>query len=278
MKKTILTLGFLLSFFSYENEVKAEGNPYSNSDMTIHEVIDVMDKYDGVTIIDVRNASDIRKTGKILDATTGYDFDSSSFNHKISQLDKNGDYILYSLFGDNSEKAKERMKKLGFKKVHDIEGGLDEWSRNGFPMAGRPEPVVSEVVEEVEIEDDTSSTPTQPQKVVVTSSGSNLSPKKALGMIKSGNIVLIDVRTPAEIKQTGRIPGALTGFDFTRGNQWWRKTSELDKNKTYIVYCRTGNKSELVKKRMTKSDLGFKNVYDIDGGTNAWASEGLSFN
>jgi rhodanese-related sulfurtransferase len=39
---------------------------------------------------------------------------------------------------------------------------------------------------------------------------------------------------------------------------------ELDKNKTYIVYCKTGKRSEMVKEIMI--DHGFKKVYSVLNG------------
>ena len=52
--------------------------------------------------------------------------------------------------------------------------------------------------------------------------------------------VIIDVRTPGEFI-SGRIPGAIN-MDITRGDfESW--VEDLDKDRTYMIYCRGGNRS-----------------------------------
>jgi len=48
---------------------------------------------------------------------------------------------------------------------------------------------------------------------------------------------------------------------------------ELDKTNTYIVYCRSGNRSGEASKIM--KDLGFKKIYNLEGGISQWQAEGL---
>lgn len=59
-------------------------------------------------------------------------------------------------------------------------------------------------------------------------------------MNRDADAVIVDVRTPGEYA-LGRIPGALN-MDITRGDfdSW---VDGLDKDKTYYVYCRAGNRS-----------------------------------
>jgi rhodanese-related sulfurtransferase len=49
----------------------------------------------------------------------------------------------------------------------------------------------------------------------------------------------------------------------------------LDRDKTYLVYCRMGGRSKLAQKAMMK--LGFRKVHNIVGGTLLWEEEGLPF-
>jgi phage shock protein E len=76
--------------------------------------------------------------------------------------------------------------------------------------------------------------------------------------------IIIDVRTKNEYDQ-GSIKGALTGYDLTSG-EFEEKLDSLDKDKTYYLYCRSGNRSGKAAKIMTEK--GFKNVNNLGGYSN----------
>ncbi|WP_157150328.1 rhodanese-like domain-containing protein [Brachyspira sp. SAP_772] len=77
------------------------------------------------------------------------------------------------------------------------------------------------------------------------------------------NIVLVDVRTPEEIKQTGTIKGAIN-IDY-KTKDYTKKLLSLDKSKKYLFYCKTGGRSGKTVQYLL--DNGFKNVnYLKDGG------------
>lgn len=52
---------------------------------------------------------------------------------------------------------------------------------------------------------------------------------------------VIDVRTPAEVAETGHLEGALT-YDW-QGSDFAAQVETLDKSGNYIVYCRSGNRA-----------------------------------
>lgn len=79
---------------------------------------------------------------------------------------------------------------------------------------------------------------------------------------------VIDVRTPKEISD-GKIPDAME-IDY-EGSGFEEKVSALDKNRTYILYCAGGGRSNEAAKHMLQS--GFKNVYNLDGGYDRWEKE-----
>ena len=81
-------------------------------------------------------------------------------------------------------------------------------------------------------------------------------------------VVLLDVRTPPEIAE-GKIAGAKE-LDF-RSPDFSEKVGTLDKEKTYLIYCRSGGRSGNTCKMM--ADKGFKKLYNLKGGYNAWLKE-----
>lgn len=84
-------------------------------------------------------------------------------------------------------------------------------------------------------------------------------------MGETANAVLLDVRTSAEFKEIS-IDGAIN-MD-AMGKEFSQKISELDKNKTYFVYCRSGNRSGNACNLM--SEMGFEHLYNLSGGLTKW--------
>lgn len=82
-----------------------------------------------------------------------------------------------------------------------------------------------------------------------------------------GNTVVLDVRTPGEVA-SGYIAGTQFFADFN-GSNFDTELDGLDKNKTYLVYCRSGNRSSKACQKMI--DKGFKNVYNLESGITGWA-------
>lgn len=84
------------------------------------------------------------------------------------------------------------------------------------------------------------------------------------------NGVLLDVRTPEEVAG-GKI-GDATNIDF-RATDFAEKVNQLDKSKTYYLYCAGGSRSSKAAELMKSND--FKKIYELDGGYNGWSSQGL---
>ncbi len=82
---------------------------------------------------------------------------------------------------------------------------------------------------------------------------------------------LIDVRTPQEFEKY-RIQSA-RNINFKDTN-FRKEIGKLDKNKPVLIYCLSGARSKAALKAF--QDAGFKTVYDLSGGINAWSKAGKS--
>jgi rhodanese-related sulfurtransferase len=81
-------------------------------------------------------------------------------------------------------------------------------------------------------------------------------------------IVVLDVRTPEETAE-GMIAGAIA-IDYEADN-FETEVDKLDKNKTYLVYCRSGSRSSEAGDIMVQK--GFKHVFNLKGGYIAWTGK-----
>ena len=103
-----------------------------------------------------------------------------------------------------------------------------------------------------------------------SSSTIDLSVTEFSSKVAEAGVITLDVRTPGEYAE-GHLEGAQL-IDFQSGN-FENEISSLDKNATYAVYCRSGNRSGQAVKVM--HDAGFHNVYNLNGGVIDWANAGL---
>ena len=87
-------------------------------------------------------------------------------------------------------------------------------------------------------------------------------------MKKDPAIVILDIRTPDEYA-TGHIPESIN-IDFKADN-FEDELNTLDKNRTYLVHCRSGGRSSSSLKIFSK--LGFKHIIHLDGGMMDWGKE-----
>ncbi|MBN4073706.1 MAG: thiosulfate sulfurtransferase [Gammaproteobacteria bacterium] len=79
------------------------------------------------------------------------------------------------------------------------------------------------------------------------------------------NIVVLDVRTPKEYG-AGHISGG-KNIDFF-GQNFESQLSGLNRATPYLLHCKSGGRSSKVLKVMER--LGFKNIYHLEGGFDAW--------
>jgi rhodanese-related sulfurtransferase len=93
--------------------------------------------------------------------------------------------------------------------------------------------------------------------------------ERGLELAADTSVVIVDVRTPAEFAE-GHLERAvlidLSAAGFRDG------ITELDRSATYFVYCQSGNRSGQATAIM--AELGFENVFDLDGGILAWQAAG----
>ena len=100
----------------------------------------------------------------------------------------------------------------------------------------------------------------------------NVGPEDAKKLIDSDDPpVILDIRTPFEVK-AGSIDGS-TNINYY-GDSFKEEVGKMDRNKPVIVHCRSGGRS--TESLEIFRELGFKNVYHLDGGIMAWEKAGFA--
>ena len=86
----------------------------------------------------------------------------------------------------------------------------------------------------------------------------------------NSDFIILDVRTPREFA-AGHIAGA-HNIDFY-AQSFAQEFKRLDREKTYLIYCRSGNRSGQLMRAVEK--LQFKKVFHLERGLLDWVGEGF---
>lgn len=86
-------------------------------------------------IVDVRTPAEFAKG--YIDGSFNIDINGPEFVKQVSALDKSKPVLIYCLSGGRSEKAAAYMRKQGFSRVVELEGGLMKWNAARKPLVSK---------------------------------------------------------------------------------------------------------------------------------------------
>jgi hydroxyacylglutathione hydrolase len=195
--------------------------------LTLDEVLDLESQ--GATVLDTRDAGDF--AAGHLRRSINIGIDGRFAEWAGSLLDPDGAIVLVSRPGTDLE-AKNRLARIGFDRVL---GHLADPER---AFAVRPE---------------------------IVERASRLTVDDLRERIESGDVVLIDVRSPGEVR-LGTIPGSLA----IPLGQLSADCDALDRERPTVVYCASGYRSSTAAGLLRAA--GFEDVSDLLGGYPAWSS------
>lgn len=108
--------------------------PESNvPEITVHELKAKLDRGDDVLILDVRNPQEY-EISRIEGARL---IPLDQLMERVHELDSSREIVLQCRSGQRSAVALQRLQKLGFRKLHNLKGGILEWSREIDPSLPR---------------------------------------------------------------------------------------------------------------------------------------------
>ena len=93
--------------------------------------------------------------------------------------------------------------------------------------------------------------------------------EELIDFIELNDAILVDVRTEDEYN-SGYIENSLNIDYFS--NEFSVNADKLDKTIPIILYCRSGKRSSMSANKISK--LGFKEIYNLEGGILEWIEEG----
>jgi rhodanese-related sulfurtransferase len=218
-------------------------------------------------LLDVREAGEIEKDGFIAGAV------HIPVRELLKNLDKlpaqDQPIVVYCASGHRGGMVMAALQLLGYKDVKDLAGGLGAWKKAEFPVeTGTPAAPVAGAAPEVDkarfaaLDGFLSGLPDGFFTVTAADLNTELAGSTAP--------VLIDVRTADEWAT-----GYIAGSTHIAINDLLKDMTLLptDKAAPIVVLCQSGHRGAIA--LMALRMLGYTNVRNLAGGTNAWAAAEL---
>lgn len=212
---------------------------------------------DGPTRSPQQMNKEIREKVKIMLKNTYVNWNSSVKQKRLSPpaIDRLAEIKVpvLTIYGDIDVQG---IKELADKITKDIPGAKKSIIKNAAHMVNMEFPnEFNETVEKFLNELKWSVTPDDAEKMINENLGNS-------------DFVILDVRTPEEYA-TEHFSGAVN-ID-VKASDFLDKMNTLDKNKTYLVYCKGGGRSANAVDKMKKA--GYEKTFNLTGGITRWKSE-----
>ena len=137
MKKLILpiiALIFSVSSCSTDNSASKSSEKSESTATVINlRAKEFAEKSPAGTILDVRTPGEVAQ-GKIEGAVV-IDFYQPDFLDQVSTISKDQEIYIYCAVGARSEEAARMLIQKGYTKVYHLQGGIQSWYQNGFPIS-----------------------------------------------------------------------------------------------------------------------------------------------
>lgn len=108
-------------------------------------------------LIDVRTPEEFQ--GGSISHAENIDFNDVHFETHIGQLDQQKTYFVYCLSGGRSANAAALMRKKGFKKVYELNGGIMAWRNADLPIVNASNKLLTDVLSRQAFDSITASAP-----------------------------------------------------------------------------------------------------------------------
>lgn len=219
-------------------------------------------------IVDVREPSEIEANGYI----------EGSVNIPIRTLLQNLDklpgldepIVVTCASGHRGGLGVMALKMLGYTNVRNLNGGINAWLKAELPVASGAPPA-PEAISTPIVEDETLFNTLNDFLANLPEGFYALKADAAAAMLTEKSPAIIDVRTQAEYDKDGYIEGA-TLIPFA---EFLDNLGQLpaEKDAPILIYCASGHRGGMA--MMALRLLGYTEVYNLNGGLNAWKAAGM---
>lgn len=99
-------------------------------DINADKVESLLQSDKSIQLVDLRTPLELQATG-FIDGAQNININGPDFSAQISKLDKNKPVMVYCAAGSRSGRAAPQLVKMGFTKVYNYTGGMNDWKSKG---------------------------------------------------------------------------------------------------------------------------------------------------
>lgn len=130
MKNSIKTIFLILPLIIGPGACSSDQKAQTIDAKTFQNLIDTLPDE---VVVDVRTSPEL--VGGVIPQAIHMDYNGPDFEKQIDKLDKNKPVLVYCATGGRSAGAGELLLEKGFKKVYNLDGGLNGWRAAGYSTA-----------------------------------------------------------------------------------------------------------------------------------------------
>ncbi|RLD40945.1 MAG: rhodanese-like domain-containing protein [Bacteroidetes bacterium] len=126
--KNLLFIILIILSFTFQACKDASANTGTTDEIELispQQVYDAVHSNETIQLVDVRTKEEFIESH--LTGAQNICVTDEDFNEKIKNLDKNKPVYVYCKVGGRSADAAKKLKKMGFTKIYDMDGGILLW-------------------------------------------------------------------------------------------------------------------------------------------------------
>jgi phage shock protein E len=132
LKKILTTLSIFLLLFAVSCTKKPKEKIYADiAPPKAFKLIKNPEQNKDLVILDVRTGAEYK--AQRIPNSINIDFRGPYFIKELNKLDKSKTYLVYCRSGSRSKKTHIEMKQLGFERIYNLSGGINDWVQYKLP-------------------------------------------------------------------------------------------------------------------------------------------------
>ena len=129
--KLLLTLVLVTSIVGCNNK-KPSKTITNFGEISVITPAEFKEKSKNQIVVDIRTPREF--LGGHIEGAVNINLFDTTFLTQVSEFDKSKPIFLYCRSGNRTNSATKKIANLGFEKIYDLQGGIQNWAKNNYQI------------------------------------------------------------------------------------------------------------------------------------------------